>query len=892
MSANQADQPRLIRIQELLEDLARRRDAGEALDEQRIIAAHPELMPELAQQLRDLRVIDEARRRAHDEPSPLRDWRQATTAGSDAGGRAGAPACPLIPGFRIEREIHRGGQGVVYLAEQLATKRRVAVKVIRDGVFADEQDRLRFEREVEVLAQLQHPNVVTIHDSGVAGGVQYFVMDYVEGVTLDAHVAAARPSVKELLALFAKVCDAVEAAHVKGVVHRDLKPSNVRVGVDGEPRVLDFGLAKLTVADAAEKGLTTTGKFYGSLPWASPEQAEAVPGKIDVRSDVYSLGVILYQMLTGGFPYAVTGPPRDVLDNIQTAAPRRPRRATTGAASFGPATTRTRSTLSLSGFNSWLRRSTVGAINHEVETIVLKCLEKERERRYGSAGQLARDLRRYLAGEPIQAKRASPWYVLRKRIQRRRGGVAAAAAVLVAVAASWSWRSASLREAVAQVAYADALHAFSDGAYETARARAADASRAPRTALAARLLEASALLELGEHELAAERLQALADKSAAPGPVYYLLAQSGLRAGDERRFERYTRLYQQNEPRTAQALYLQALACFRDTNESLGLINRALDAAPDFFDAVRLRVALRYVHGDFRQMIQDARLAVALRPQDSGAHYDLANALHRHGMAEAADAPPPALLEAETEYRRAIALRPEFARAWENLGLLLLNGLARPDEALRAFQEALRLQPDDKQTLGDMAVALEELGREDEALRIYERLIAAWPDDVACARLHAEALYQLGRHADALREFEAIAARWPDDTRSQSGLAWLYLLRGGPGDDEKALEVAHALRRADPQDADSLNIYAFALACNRRATEARQAALRGIDLKGENVFDVGVLAVCDWQGGDVAAAREQLARAETLAEELPATIVGAFLERVRKLLDRASETGP
>ena len=184
------------------------------------------------------------------------------------------------------------------------------------------------------------------------------------------------------------------------MIHRDLKPGNIRIDDEGEPHILDFGLAKVAVSDQEASMMTMTGQFIGSLPWSSPEQAEGKPGKIDVRTDVYSLGVILYQMLTGKFPYDVIGNMRDVLDRIMKPEPARP---------------------------STIRKQ----INDEVETIVLKCLSKERERRYQTAGEVARDVQHYLAGEPIEAKRDSFGYVLRKQLRRYRVPAATAAAFVV-----------------------------------------------------------------------------------------------------------------------------------------------------------------------------------------------------------------------------------------------------------------------------------------------------------------------------------------------------------------------------------------------------------------------------------------------------------------------------
>lgn len=318
------------------------------------------------------------------------------------------PAPDSFTGYKIIREIHRGGQGVVFQALQIATKRKVAIKVMKEGPFAGADDMVRFEREAQILGQLKHPNIVTIHDTGVAAGCHYFVMDYISGDPLDVYVARRPRSVRETLELFAKICDAVNAAHLRGVTHRDLKPGNIRVDADNEPHVLDFGLAKVATSERGEAAMTMTGQFVGSLPWAAPEQVEGTPARIDLRTDVYALGVVLYQVLTGKLPYQVVGNVRQVMDRIQGSEPVRP---------------------------STIRRQ----IDDEVETIVLKCLAKERERRYQTAADLGRDIRHYLAGEPIEAKRDSLAYVYSKRVRaalRRHWVVAGLLAIAFATVAA------------------------------------------------------------------------------------------------------------------------------------------------------------------------------------------------------------------------------------------------------------------------------------------------------------------------------------------------------------------------------------------------------------------------------------------------------------------------
>ena len=425
------------RIRAVIDDCVQRRAVGEELPDGAVIAAHPELMPELGDALRGLAIVNAAFAKVEagltdsaDGSSGVRAETLLSPAVLDAAESTAAdrprplPHGDSIPGYEILREVHRGGQGVVYQALQKSTKRKVAIKVMKEGPFAGAADKARFEREVQILGQFQHPNIVGVHDSGSVGNNFYFVMDYIPGQPLDVYMAGAAEkeigtkgsknqarvglSIESTLKLFAKICEAVNAAHLRGIIHRDLKPGNIRVDPSGEPHILDFGLAKMSAFDPIGDGspaMTMTGQFIGSLPWASPEQAEGQPSKIDVRTDVYSLGVILYQMLTGKFPYEVIGNMRDVLDRILRAEPAKP---------------------------STVRKQ----INDEVETIVLKCLSKERERRYQTAGELARDIGHYLAGEPVEAKRDSAMYVLRKQLRRHRLPFAFAVVILLILVGS------------------------------------------------------------------------------------------------------------------------------------------------------------------------------------------------------------------------------------------------------------------------------------------------------------------------------------------------------------------------------------------------------------------------------------------------------------------------
>jgi serine/threonine protein kinase len=311
------------------------------------------------------------------------------------------PQPDTFPGYTVLRQIHRGGQGVVYEATQNRGRRRVALKVLRYGPLTGPVEQARFQREVEVLAQFQHPHIVRLYEGGAVDGKLYYAMDFVEGFPFDDYIRNAGCSVPDTVRLVSKIAGAVHAAHLKGIVHRDLKPGNIRVDGNGEPRLLDFGLAKFTGENQSAgltETITATGQFMGSLPWATPEQVDGSSGGTDIRTDVYALGVLLFHALTQRFPYEVSGTMRTVADNIVHSHPPRPSTIQSG-------------------------------LDDDIDTIVLKCLSKEPIRRYQSAGELAADLERFLIGDPIEAKRDSTWYVFKRMVRRHRTAAVALAMV-------------------------------------------------------------------------------------------------------------------------------------------------------------------------------------------------------------------------------------------------------------------------------------------------------------------------------------------------------------------------------------------------------------------------------------------------------------------------------
>ncbi len=605
---------------------------------------------------------------------------------TDAGPAARDEDSPSLPAaigsYRVLDLLGVGGMGCVYLALQDQPRRRVAVKLIRPGLATPAMLR-RFEHEAQVLGRLQHPGIAQIFEAGTAdtgqGPQPFFAMELVEGQPLGDYVLGRGLDTRARLELLARICDAAHHAHQKGVIHRDLKPANILVDESGQPKILDFGVARLVEADVQSATLHTDARqLVGTLAYMSPEQCAVDVREIDIRCDVYAMGVVAYELLSGRLPLDPSNQPLpEVVRRITCDEP-----PPLGAAA--------------------------PHLRGDVETIIAKALEKDKARRYQSASDLAADIRRWLADEPILARPASTWYRLRKFTRRNRVLVGGATVVFLALSAgviSTAWQAGLAEqqriEAEQETAKGRELIAFLRGMF--AATGPGGPARDSELTVRRWLDDAAAKLDRApfrEPLVEADVREMIAESYVNLGRYDHALAQR------RRVLEIRRRVLRDPNVALARSIHDLAAACWwtADYDRAESLYREALDMRRRLYGDEHLDVAESLNHlaacrreqddlpeaeNLYRRVLSMRRRLGAGRADVAGGVYNLASCLLERLRYQEAE---PLFREALSMSRAAQAQSPmDVARCLQGLGACLI-GMGQYAEAEALLLEALSLK--------------------------------------------------------------------------------------------------------------------------------------------------------------------------------------------------------
>jgi eukaryotic-like serine/threonine-protein kinase len=767
-------------VERLIEEML---DSGSSAEE--VCRDAPELLHRVREGWRRFRALEARIDELFPEPGSVAD-REATLPDDDL---------PRAPGYELIGVLGRGGVGVIYKAVHLRLNRTVALKMPLAGAFATRAERQRFAREAELVAGLRHPNVVQVYDVGDLDGRPYFTMEFVEGGSLAEAIAGTPRPARQAAELVATLADAIAAAHRGGVVHRDLKPSNVLLTADGTPKVTDFGLARHLEVGSS---LTQTGAAVGTPSYMAPEQARGRTGEVGPASDLYALGAVLYELLTGRPPFRAESTAATV-HQVITQDPVPPSRLN-------------------------------AKVPRDLETICLKCLRKDPRLRYADADALAEDLRRFLRGEAIAARPENGLQRMARRVRRRpalSATIAAGALLALSMAGVGLWlildraetahKAEGERAAIEDAAAGDLdemerLLGASDwpqaaAALERAKARLGDRGPARlrrRLDQGARDLELAASLDAirldritrrepegraaarsdGEYEAAFVRA-GLGRVHDAPEMVAAKVNASKIRGALVDTIDDWAYWAHEAGRRT----WLLSVARLADPDPT-GWRDRARDPA-NYQDRSTLEALI--AGGPVADPCVPLFLSLAKRASAAGV--DPVPFLKKVQQAHPGNLYANLMLaeklrdkdpgEAIRYYQAALAIRPGAGIIRNNFGVALSRN-KRDEEAVDQYRKAVELDPADPQSRRNLAVTLHLVGRHDEAIETFPAVLRDSPEDAAVHCIFGVSLDARGRSSEAVEEFRKAATLDPKLKQARSGL-WKGLLRVGREDEARVV---------------------------------------------------------------------------------------------------------
>ncbi len=671
--------------------------------------------------------MSDAEEKANIQPDKDKTIPTASFAGAAAG-----PGGQVGP-YKLLSILGEGGYGIVYLAEQQKpVRRRVALKVIKPGMDTKEVI-ARFEAERQALALLTHPNIAQVYTAETTeAGRPYFVMEYVKGVPIIEYCDTEKLTVEQRLKLFLQVCEGVQHAHQKGIIHRDIKPSNILVSIEADkatPKIIDFGVAKALSQPLTDRTLyTEQGQFIGTPEYMSPEQAEMTHQDIDTRSDIYSLGVVLYELLTGVLPFDAKTLREGGVDHIRQVIREEE-----------PKTPSTR-LITLSGEDSTKvakhRHVDFGSLQRklrgDLDWITLKTLEKDRTRRYGSVSEFTADINRHLTHEPILARPPSTVYKIKKFVRRNRVKVIAAAAVaavlVVGLIISMTMylqkkhaldTLAKLETAVeADRNLSTVQKLYAEGRYQAALTEIETYLQRKDAVPKARFLRAHLLFELDRFsEATAELKKLLGEQPEIAGPAHYLLARIFI-GSDPNKAKEHQQLGESLLPQTAEAYSLRGMTA-STPEKTLEWLSRAVELDPSHYPSRKARALAYYTLKDYRKMAEDVEAIIVMRPKDS-LGYSL-RAIARREMGRFDDA--------INDHNRAIEIcdvKSELAELY-NQRRETYERMSDYKATLQDAQRCIELEPNVPVYRFNVFTALVSLGQYDSARKQYKEIVADEP---------------------------------------------------------------------------------------------------------------------------------------------------------------------